>query len=380
MSTYQAQGLPATCKGLVCVGQGKPLVVQQIPTPDARPGSVVVRVLAAQFDEHIAKILTTGTPGLAFPPTPFIPGPRAIGRVAAIGPDTTTLKTNQLVFLEPSIRGRDNPNVQILWGLNAGQSAAEEKLFTDSWRNGTCAEYVRAPLENCHPLNEEILMGSPSNGGFGYSPIDLCHIGKLALAYSGLQNAGVKAGDTVIVAPSTGFYTGGAVEVASAIGARVIALGRNAETLKQLADAYPRVQTHQLKGNVEEDTAALQKFGPIDAYLDISPGKAVESTHIRSCLMALKPHGKAVLMGVIGKDIAIPYIVAMFRNLTIRGQYMYDREDVQGMIKLVERGLLKVGASAGQKIVGQFALEESAKAIEVAKKHPGMGTLMAFTP
>jgi hypothetical protein len=41
------------------------------------------------------------------------------------------------------------------------------------------------------------------------------------------------------------------------------------------------------------------------------------------------------------KDIAVPYVMAVLNNLTIRGQYMYEREDARGLIKLAEAGLLK---------------------------------------
>jgi threonine dehydrogenase-like Zn-dependent dehydrogenase len=101
------------------------------------------------------------------------------------------------------------------------------------------------------------------------------------------------------VTPATGGYSGAAVEVASAMGARVIAVGRNMTTLKRVAQHNARVYPVQLKGNVDEDTAVLQQLGKVDAYIDISPAAASNSTHVRSCLMALKPYGKASLMGVI---------------------------------------------------------------------------------
>jgi threonine dehydrogenase-like Zn-dependent dehydrogenase len=131
---------------------------------------------------------------------------------------------------------------------------------------------------------------------------------------------------------------------------------------------------------VEEDIATLQKFGKIDAYIAISPAAASKSTHVRSCLMALKPYGRASLMGVIDSDIAIPYMVAMFKNLTIRGQFMYEREDVRGIVELAETGVLKLGKSAGQEIVGQFPLEEWQKAFEAATNNPETGKIVLLTP
>lgn len=216
-------------------------------------------------------------------------------------------------------------------------------------------------------------MGSPSGGGLGYSVGDLALLTRHTVVYGGFRGIDLKAGETVIVAPATGVYSGAAVEVASAMGARVIAVGRNLETLKKVAANLPRVHALQLKGDINEDLAALKKFGTIDAYLDISPPAANESTHIRSCIMAVKQCGRVSLMGVIMKDIAIPYAMAVMQNLTIRGQYMYEREDVWGLIKLAESGLLKLGIAVGHEVVGEFGLEDHEKAFDVAQQNPEAG-------
>lgn len=379
MSDIKSVSLPSTCRGLVCRAVGEPLNVESLPMPDAVPGSVVIKVLAAAVDSTMPELLKGHIPGMTFP-SPFIPGARCVGRIVATGPDTTSLRLGQLVMTEAFIRGRDDSDVQILWGLSQGASAMSKKLMEDSWSHGLYKEYAQAPLENCYALNEELLLGSPAEGGLGYSVADLTYISKQLVAYGGLRGIDLKAGETVIVAPATGGYSGAAVEVASAMGARVIAVGRNMATLKRIAEHNPRVVLVQLKGNVEEDTAMLQQFGKIDAYLDISPAAASKSTHVRSCLMALKSYGRASLMGVIDSDVAIPYIVAMFKNLTIRGQFMYEREDVKGIIKLVESGVLKLGKSAGQEIVGKFPLEEWQQAFEAATKNPEAGKIVLLTP
>jgi threonine dehydrogenase-like Zn-dependent dehydrogenase len=331
------EALPETCRALVYSGPEKPLEVQTIPTPTAIAGSAIVKILKAVIEPASKHLLSGQVPGLWFP-VPSVPGARAIGRIAATGPDTTSLQLNQLVVLDPFVRARDNPNFQLLWGAGVfGGNPAAQALMESSWKQGMLAEYTRAPLENCYALNEEILMGSPS-GGLGYSLADLAGLVRHAVSYGGLRGINLQAGETIIVAPATGIYSGSAVEVASAMGARVIAVSRNMEVLKKLANANPRVHPVQLKGDVEQDLASLKKFGTIDAYIDISPFAANESTHVRSCIMAVKQYGRVSLMGVLMKDIAIPYVVAVMNNLTIRGQYMYEREDVFGLIKLVEAG------------------------------------------
>lgn len=301
--------------------------------------------------------------------------------MAALGSDTTTLRIGQLVCIDPFIRGRDNSDVQMILGLGMfGSNPRTKKLMEESWRNGMFAEYVRSPLENCHVLNENLLLGSPASGGLGYSVAEICCLGKYVVAYGGFRGINLKAGETVIVAPATGSYSGAAVQVASAMGARVIAVSRDLDKLKAIAAVNPRVDIVQFKGNFEDDLASLKQFGTIDAYLDISPAVANESTHVRSCIMAVKQYGRVSLMGVIQKDINVPYVMAVLNNLTIRGQYMYEREDVIGLIKLVEAGVLKLGKRAGHEVVGQYSLEEWEKAMEVANQHNGNGQIVVFTP
>jgi threonine dehydrogenase-like Zn-dependent dehydrogenase len=247
------------------------------------------------------------------------------------------------------------------------------------WRNGGSAEYTRVPLENCYLLNEQALLGDPAEGGLGYSVGDLLHLTRDMVAYGGLRGIDLKAGETIIIAPATGSYSGSAVEMASAMGARVIAASRNLEQLKKIAAANPRVSIYQLKGDVGEDLAGLKKFGTIDAYLDISPAAADDSTHVRSCMMAVKKYGRVSLMGIISKDIAMPYMLAVLNNLTIRGQYMYEREDVKGLIKLAETGVRKLGKSAGHSIVGKVSLDDWEKAVEAACANPEAGKIVQFT-
>ena len=161
------------------------------------------------------------------------------------------------------------------------------------------------------------------------------------------------------------------------MGAKVIAMSRNLEILKEIAALHPRVTILQTKGNPEEDAKNLANFGTIDAFMDLSP---VSSPHTRTCLMALRQYGKALLMGGITNDIPISNLMLVAKNLTIRGQFMYEREDVRGLIKLAESGLLKLGKSAGGDVVARFPLQEWETALDVAEKNSGAGKLVLFAP
>lgn len=58
---------------------------------------------------------------------------------------------------------------------------------------------------------------------------------------------------------------------------------------------------------------------------------------------------------------------------------MFEREDIKGMIKMVEEGVLKPGKSAGLRTVDEFGLEDWDKAFTAAEKNAGMGESTVIT-
>lgn len=242
------------------------------------------------------------------------------------------------------------------------------------------AEYAKVPLENAYPLNEAKLTKT-----LGLPLSSLNYISRLLVPMGGLCDLDVKAGETVLVCPSTGNFGAGAVEVALAIGANVIAAGRTASSLQKLAGALEkqapgRLATATISGNnVEEDTAALVKAAggrPIDAYIDLSPPEAAKTTHIKAAIMAIKPAGRISLMGGIQSGIEIPYPVIMHKSLKISGRFMYEREHVQRLIGMAECGVL----SLGHVKMKEVELEKWEDAFNLAAEYAGLGQGVVIKP
>jgi NADPH-dependent curcumin reductase CurA len=89
------------------------------------------------------------------------------------------------------------------------------------WRDFTYAEYAKLPLENCYLLDEDRLLGKVEDGGLGYKIEDLIPAMGSVVPYGGLSDIKLQAGETIIIAPATGWFGGRAVEAALAMGARV---------------------------------------------------------------------------------------------------------------------------------------------------------------
>ncbi|TKA83208.1 hypothetical protein B0A55_00654 [Friedmanniomyces simplex] len=351
--------LPRTMKALVVKSTSEPPTIETVPTPQATVGSAVVRVLAANVVSYMKNIYN-GSRNYAFP-TPIIPGTSAIARVATVGPDATKLQPGDLVFLDCVVRSRDDPSDVFLAAISEGGTPGSAKLMREVYRDWAYAEYCLAPESDPY----------------------LAHISALLVPYGGLKDIELQAGQTVIVAPATGPFGGAAVIVALAMGARVIAMGRNKDSLARLKKIVPstdRVHTVPITGDMQADCAKLKKHGEIDAYFDIGPREAQGSTHIHSAILALRQGGRVSLMGGYLQDVPIPHRIIMRRNLRLYGKWMYERSDVADIFKLLESGMLKLGAEGGAELVGKFPLEQWREAWDAAAESALMGQSVLIKP
>ncbi|WYZ36314.1 hypothetical protein EsH8_XII_000064 [Colletotrichum jinshuiense] len=344
---------------------------RDIPKPVS--GSVIVRILAASVRANSPEVYRDPFSNHQLP-FPFVPGHTAIGRVFDAASDATKLKKGQLVFFDPYIQARDRGGIYVS-GLMEGFNADSLNLSRGEWRDSTYADYAKLPLENCHPLDEERLLGEIGQNGLGYTVEDLTHLFSMLVPFGGLADMDLKPGDYIIIAPATGRHGSAAVHLALAMGAHVIAIGRNTEVLSHIASINSRISTVTLTNNVERDTKSLREAcrGPIDAFWDMSPMAAESSTHFRSCLNVLKPGAQVCLCGSPLTEVKFSYLDILIGKLKIAGSWMSTPEQTQRLIRLVETGLLPLGQKAGMGPVRTFALEDWEKAWDAADlaREPG---------
>lgn len=367
--------LPPTHQAVYLPAKGEPTTLVTRETPRAGPGSAVVRVLSAYVLSYANEIYGLKRPHRL--PTPFVPGSGAICRVEEVGPDATSISPGQLVLFDMMIRARDDPHQFYLSGTLAGITEASASFARGEFRDSTYAEYARIPLENCLPLDEGRLL----RGGLGYTPEDLTHLIPLMVPYGGLRDVNLRAGETVLVAPATGKYGGAAVHVALALGARVVAMGRNEKSLARLAGLSGRVSTVRITGDSGADAALIKEKagGLVDVWLDLSPPEASGSSHFKSCIQALRFGGRISLMcAVAGVSLDISDIT--YRAATVKGTMMCSRDEALQVIKMAEAGVLPLGPKAGLDIVGKFGLDSFQSALETAAEHNGPGEMVVVVP
>jgi len=356
-------------KAAVLKAFGSPLAIETVPAPVLGTGEVIVDVMASRVLAYANEVLSGERKYLM--ELPMVPGPGAIGRVCATGPDATHLAVGDFVYCDPTVRSRDDaraPDI-ILQGLTSGSQGALrlQRYFHD----GAWAEQLRVPTENA------IKIGTIAE----VDAARWCALGTLLVPYGGFLAAQLQAGETVLVNGATGSFGSAAVAVALGMGAAcVIATGRNEQALADLVRRFgPRVRTVPMRGVEEDDRKQILQAapGPIDCVLDILP-PAANTTQVRTAIMAVRPYGRVVLMGGVldGAGLGLPYSWMMRNCITVRGQWMYPPHATILMTGLIQAGLI----SLDQFHVTPFNLDDANAAVAHAAKDSGAFRMTVIQP
>jgi alcohol dehydrogenase len=354
-------------KAAVLKALGSLLSVETVPDPVLGSGEVIVDVVAARMLAYAGEVFS-GARRYLFE-TPIVPGPGGVGRVRAVGPDATRLAVGDWVSCDPTVRSRDDavsPDI-ILQGLTAGSEAALR--LQRYYHDGAFAEQVRVPTESVS------LIGAidPADAG------RWCGLGTLMVPYGGLLAGRLLAGETLLVNGATGSFGSAGVAVGVAMGAaRVVATGRNEKSLASLERRFgDRLRTVRMSGNEEEDRRQMRQAagGPIDCVLDLLPPIA-SASWVRAAVLAVRPYGRAILMGGLGTDVQLPYSWLMRNCIEVRGQWMFPRDATARMVGLIRTGQIRLEDFE----VAEFALDDVNEAVTFAAANTGPFKITVVRP
>ncbi|MBI3822300.1 MAG: NADPH:quinone reductase [Planctomycetes bacterium] len=204
---------------LDAVGAPDVLKYGDLPDPAPKAGDIRIRVAAAALNP-IDTYIRAGVVKMQLP-TPFITGSDVAGTVDAIGPDVKRFKVGDRV-----------------WGSNQGLLG----------RQGTCAEFVCA--------SEEFFYSTPP----GVSDDEAAAVALVGItAHLGLlQRAKLHAGEIAFVNGGTGGVGSMVVQMAKAVGAKVIATVGSDEKAKLCkswgADCVLNYKTDDIPARIKEFT------------------------------------------------------------------------------------------------------------------------------
>ena len=308
--------------------------VRELPRPDPTSEAGLLRV-------ELCGVCGSDWPYyLSYPKSkgPLILGHEAVGRI--VQPGRSGLATGTRVVIEPNIpcgtcevclRGLGHvcPRKRSL-GLNAP---------------GAFAERVAVPGGFVHPVPAEV------------APRDAVGLEPLAVAVRAVRLGGAAAGDPVAVVGcgNEGLLV---VQVAAAMGARVLAVDRRAEMLRTAEQLGASRTLQVLPDETPAATGArlAAEWAPLVVFECAGVASAVEVA-----LQAPAAGGRVVLVGLAPRPVPLLPLHFVRRGLSLVGSLIYDHpQDFLQAIELVRSGRVQPRALAAH----VYPLEQAALALE----------------
>jgi alcohol dehydrogenase len=302
-----------------------------VPEPEPRGGSVVVRVEAVSLVSYLRDYVGGKLDAYHPPAGAFTPGTSAVGIVERTGADVFTVQPGQRVLMTGyyTVAANVPEPPEALLGSTAGPGSAP---ILETWPDGTLAELAAAPLSTVTPVPAAL---------DGVSSARLAAVSRCLVPYGGLLRGRLEPGETVVINGATGAYGTAGVHVALAMGAaRVIAAGRDQQALARL-DELERVRAVRLTGDVAADADALRAAagGSVPCALDLVGGAATPDSTL-AALAALGRRGRLVLMGSSPAPVPIDYTQLMLTQKEVIGNFMYPASAPARLLRLAAAGLL----------------------------------------
>ena len=256
------------------------LTWKELPTPAPKAGEVLIEIKAASL--NFPDLLIVQNKYQMKPALPFVPGSEYAGVVQAVGEGVTHLK--------------------------AGQSVA---CLSGTGGFGT---HTIAPAALCMPLPP------------GFAHVDAAaFIMIYATSYHALvDRAQLKAGDTVLVLGAAGGVGTSAIQIAKAVGARVIAAASTDEKCALCssigADATINYTTHGLPNAFRDAVKATTDGKGPDVIYDPVGGDFAEAA-----FRSIAWRGRYLVVGFASGPIpALPLNLALLKGASIVGVFWGD--------------------------------------------------------
>ncbi len=299
---------------------GAPDVIKvgDLPTPEPKPGEVRVKVLAASINP-IDTYIRSGAAPMALP-KPAITGTDFAGVVDAVGTGVTRFKSGDRV-----------------WGSNQGLLG----------RQGTCSEFVCVEDKWVYP--------TPA----GVSDEQAAAVALVGItAHLGLfQRANLKAGETVFVNGGTGGVGSMVVQMAKAVGAKVITSAGSDEKAMMAtelgADCVVNYKGDDFAARVKEAAGA----GGIQVWYETQPPTDLDRT-----FDLLAPRGRVIVMAGRAARPAFPNGAFYVKGLSLFGFAMFNMTAEEQLVCAGDMNKW-LGAKQLKALIGKkFPLAETAAA------------------
>ncbi|WP_181296099.1 NAD(P)-dependent alcohol dehydrogenase [Pseudomonas sp. Q2-TVG4-2] len=281
------------------------LQLDDVPTPQPRAGELLVKVGAVSLNFR-DKAIVDGIYEPHLVPKPLIPVSDAAGTVVAVGDGVTRFK----------IGDRVNSHLYSRW-LDGEPGPNEPAYCFGSPLPGGLAEYMI--------IHEDSAVGAPDN--MSDEEAATLPIAALTAWYSLVDFGQIQPGQTVLV-QGTGGVSIFAVQIATALGAKVIATSSSDENL-QIVKGLGAVAgiNYRTSPDWHEDVLKLTGGKGVDLLLDVAGGEGINQS-----VAATKAAGRIAQIGFMaGQSVQLNLMPLIFRQTTIRGIAVAPRSSFDRM-------------------------------------------------
>ncbi|TRN24470.1 hypothetical protein DM784_09100 [Vibrio furnissii] len=292
---------------------------EEMPTPQPGPGEVLIKTQAIgtnRLDHYVR--LGQISPNLTFP---HVLGSDAVGQVIELGENVTGFSLGDRVISMPG------------YPLDPSESHVRPVTVASSYaipgvhRQGTYSEYIVVPAQWLLVDNTDLPVEQ-----LAALPVPLL------IAIRSVEIVGeVKAGDTVLVhagASSTGMMS---IQIAKALGARVVTTVQNADSAKIAKECGADLV---INSSEQDFVAAVHEWTNgkgVDVAIDNLGGDSLQRT-----IHAVRTQGIIVSMGFMaGTQATIDVRDFFFAQKQLRGTLVGDIEDFSRWLPAIKKGLIK---------------------------------------
>jgi NADPH:quinone reductase-like Zn-dependent oxidoreductase len=286
------------------------LALTDKPIPEPSPTEVLVRVGAVSLN-YRDKLLVEGfyNPGVRFPMTQVAD---AVGQVVEIGGDVTRFRVGDRVIVQYCTRWVDGPPHD-----NEGLHSLGNTI------QGALAEYL--------VLDQHALVEAP--GYLSDEEAASLACAGLTAWYSLVEKGQLKADQTVLVQGTGGVSIFG-LQIASALGARVLVTSSSDAKLERVKALGAGEGINYARASAwEKEVLKLTAQAGVDHILEVAGGKSLAQS-----IAAIKPGGQIAVIGILENFSSdFPIFSLLLKQVTLRGISVGPRRALEDMTRKFEQ-------------------------------------------
>jgi NADPH:quinone reductase-like Zn-dependent oxidoreductase len=287
-------------------GDADVLQVEDVPTPEPRPGEVLVKVAACSLN-HLDVLQRRGPALIPGYRLPHIAGMDVAGTVEGYG-EGAGVDIGDRVLVNPAIGCGECGPCRV-----AEDGKCESPLVVGGNRDGGHAEYVVVPAANVHPVPDDVSFAEAAVVPTVWMT-----------AWHGLIRTGeLRMGESVLIHAGASGVSTAAIQLAKAAGAFVIATGSTAEKLEYARSIGADVVVNSATDDVTKAARSATDGRGVDVVFD-HVGPAVWDASIYS----LASKGRLVFLGnTTGNRASFDLVYAYHFGLRLLGSDPYDQHE-----------------------------------------------------